>query len=354
MAHDRDDDIDFASMMEDAGVTRFGKKGAARGKPAAPAPAAASATPSRAATPPRDDARVDALEADLLAARDARLTLEKTLAARDAELAELRDAAASHGEREADLRREIDGLKLRKKAAEAERERLAARLREAHEDRRAVAPPEPDDAAAAPVPLADLLTERGLETAAEHAAAVAALAAGESATSLLRLLDARDPDAARRLLDGRLALLCESPDCAPPQGATVLRVEPARCDICGGSDIRRAAHGFTAACVAQGVVRVRVVGGSPSYRAQLEALFPRGGPVQLMQTPGTTRVTLQRAKGHQRVDDLVIVWGATELDHATSNAYRESQGWVEIIPHRGIGGMLDQAAALIRRGRPGA
>ena len=86
---------------------------------------------------------------------------------------------------------------------------------------------------------------------------------------------------------------------------------------------------------------MRFVGGSPNYRTQLEALFPAGGSLTVHTTAGDRRVPLQRAKAQQRGDDLVVIWGATELDHATSGAYRAQFGRVEVIAHRGIGRMLD-------------
>ena len=115
----------------------------------------------------------------------------------------------------------------------------------------------------------------------------------------------------------------------------------------GGSDIQRAAHGFIRACQAAGITRVRFVGGSPNYRTKLESLFPPGGPLGVRTTAGDQRIRLSRAKSQQRSDDLVIIWGATELDHATSGAYRSEHGRTEVIAHRGIGRMLALAAARI-------
>ena len=54
-----------------------------------------------------------------------------------------------------------------------------------------------------------------------------------------------------------LALVCGDPACAPGLGALALTVPRARCEVCGGSDIQRAAHGFIRACQAAGITRVR-------------------------------------------------------------------------------------------------
>ncbi len=179
------------------------------------------------------------------------------------------------------------------------------------------------------------------------------LLAGESATRLLELLVTRDPSALASLLERRLALVCGDPGCAPELGAAALQVLPARCEVCGGSDIQRAAHGFVRSCLAADIVRVRFVGGSPNYRTKLAALFPASGPLTVHTTLGDKRVRLQRSRSQQRGDDLVIIWGATELDHATSGAYRAEYGRTEVIAHRGIGRMLELAAARIAGAPPG-
>jgi hypothetical protein len=128
---------------------------------------------------------------------------------------------------------------------------------------------------------------------------------------VLDLLETRDPATLASLLERRLALVCGAAGCAPELGAAALQVAPARCEVCGGSDIQRAAHGFVRACVAAGLARVRFVGGSPNYRTKLAALFPAGGPLTVHTTAGDKRVRLNRSRSQQRGDDLVIIWGAT-------------------------------------------
>ena len=194
--------------------------------------------------------------------------------------------------------------------------------------------------------LAAALAARGLEPG-EHARALTQLAASESAATVLELLETRDPGTLAAIMERRLALVCNDPACAPDLGALDLVVPPARCEVCSGSDIQRAAHGFVRACQVAGIVRVRFVGGSPNYRTKLAALFPADGPLRVRTTAGDQRIRLNRSKSQQRSDDLVIIWGASELDHATSGAYRAEYGRTEIIAHRGIGRMLDFAAARI-------
>lgn len=251
---------------------------------------------------------------------DATITaLRNELTARTAELTALRTAA--------------DATTSELSALRSELHRTRAALHEAHQ-------PAPRHT------LAAALAARELEPD-EYAPALALLAASESAAALLDLLETRDPATLAALIDRRLALVCGDPACAPGLGALALTVPRARCEVCGGSDIQRAAHGFIRACQAAGITRVRFVGGSPNYRTKLESLFPPGGPLGVRTTAGDQRIRLSRAKSQQRSDDLVIIWGATELDHATSGAYRSEHGRTEVIAHRGIGRMLALAAARI-------
>ena len=276
----------------------------------------------------------DAALVEVTRERDAALV---AITALKAELAALTDRNAS-------LIRERDAAITLRDAASATQAALRAELLTARAARQA---PEPTGT------LAAALQARGLPSAAEQAQALAVLLAGESATRLLELLVTRDPSALASLLERRLALVCGDPGCAPELGAAALQVLPARCEVCGGSDIQRAAHGFVRACLAADIVRVRFVGGSPNYRTKLAALFPAGGPLTVHTTLGDKRVRLQRSRSQQRGDDLVIIWGATELDHATSGAYRAEYGRTEVIAHRGIGRMLELAAARIAGAPPG-
>jgi len=357
-----DDELDFAALMQREGVTPVAgerrparparasvasrdttaRSGAPGPEPAATRPAGARPNPApRAAPTPTatrpattrggaDDARLAALRQELAA-----------LAARHQEALAERDAAVQAS---AALRAELTALRAAADANEAALRAAAdaneAALRAVHAAPRSAPAELPRSS------LAAALTARGL-LASESAAALALLGAGEAARRLLELLETRDSAELASLLERRLALVCGDPACAPELGAAALRVEPARCEVCGGSDIQRAAHGFARACAAAGVVRVRFVGGSPNYRTKLAALFPAGGPLTVHTTAGDKRVRLNRSRMQQRGDDLVIIWGATELDHATSGVYRSEHGRTVVIAHRGIGRMLDLAAARL-------
>ncbi len=287
-----------------------------------------------------------------LAARNHALTQERdaasiAVAASRAELAAL--VARNHA-----LTQERDAATLAMASRRAEATATEAALRAELGSTRAALRAAQASADPPRSSLAAALLARGLVGGPEQAHALALLTEGEAASRVLDLLETRDPAALASLLERRLALVCGAAGCAPELGAAALQVAPARCEVCGGSDIQRAAHGFVRACVAAGLARVRFVGGSPNYRTKLAALFPAGGPLTVHTTAGDKRVRLNRSRSQQRGDDLVIIWGATELDHATSGVYRAEHGRTEIIAHRGIGRMLELAAARIGGAAPAA
>ena len=113
------------------------------------------------------------------------------------------------------------------------------------------------------------------------------------------------------------------------------------CDTCGGSDIRREARRFVDACLNHGTTRVTIVGGSPKYHRQLRELVQHR-VLKLRLVPGDARRSLRQARDDLRGSDLVIIWGATVLDHATSAPYTQQRelGRLHTVQQRGITSML--------------
>ena len=377
---DNDEDLDFTALMQRQGVepvraVRAGGKAQAQA-PREPARATRAGHKAQAPAPrepaPREPVRATRAVHKAPAPREPTraaervpvaapvvVPVERRGAAVSAEKAEVVAAQAGLVTARAELQAqqhalertiaERDGLAARVKQLEQERDAALRLLATAEKVMKRRAEPVPS-VPAPEVPrisLAEALVARGLGDPEEQAQALAALASTESARRLMETLETRDLAGLRSALERRLALVCGRPGCAAPAGAAVIEVSPARCELCGGSEIQRAATRFMQACEAAGVVRVRFVGGSPNYRTQLEALFPGRGPLTVRTTAGDRRVPLHRSKAQQRSDDLVVIWGATELDHATSGAYRAQFGRVETIAHRGIGRMLDLAAERI-------
>ncbi len=175
-----------------------------------------------------------------------------------------------------------------------------------------------------------LLVERGLRSEAEMAAALTALLDGGRFLPLLCGMVVARRAELLAFLEERLILLAEGEEA--PAGRAVVRVPSERSEAREDSALRAALAQFSSACLVGGKRRVVFVGGSPAYRKQLREGLDR-------------RLDLRFVEGNQvripKIDaDLVIVWGATELDHSVSNHFPGAM----LVPHRGIVGMLQMAS----------
>ncbi len=156
-------------------------------------------------------------------------------------------------------------------------------------------------------------------------------------------------------LHARFSLHCPSPACAEAAGRSGRHPLPAatkaHCPHCGGSDNTRAAQDLLEACARGAVRRVLVVGGSPSVREELHAAL--GGALELRTVDGTERRTQERARGDLEWADLVLLWGATQLDHKVSAHYAHppaaQRGKVVHVARRGIAALMAAAVEHLRR-----
>jgi hypothetical protein len=142
---------------------------------------------------------------------------------------------------------------------------------------------------------------------------------------------------AREAVDARLARLCAAcAERAPRDGRRVVVVPPSVCARCGGSNNRRALRDLVDACVAGGVRRLVVVGGSPALRTELRTSL--GGELELRLVDGVERRTKTEAQGDLAWADVVLVWGSSILAHKVSTLYTRDGGStpVVVVPRRSI------------------
>ncbi len=171
----------------------------------------------------------------------------------------------------------------------------------------------------------EVLEQRGLTRAGKRAIATSKIPAVEAALSetLVRVcsdaclrLDRAGPDAARE----------------------AVRISPAACEVCGGSNNRRAAIECVRALQRKGVTRVVVVGGTATQQQALEDLL--GGNIELRFVDGTNASHSSReALANTRWAQLIIIWASTPLKHAVSDHYtreRAPHARVLIVNRRGI------------------
>jgi|CXWL01.1.fsa_nt_gi hypothetical protein len=115
---------------------------------------------------------------------------------------------------------------------------------------------------------------------------------------------------------------CLAVDRSGPSSARepVVVTQPS-CEVCGGSNNRRAAIEARRALARKGIRRIVVVGGSPGTREQLNRVF-EGAEVEMKLIDGTSKsLTAKEAIAHEQWAQLVIIWGSTELRHAVSALY---------------------------------
>ena len=352
-----------------AGVQRLGQP-AARGTPMRATPA--GATPSRSAGaaqpgPPSRSAEVEQRPAaapasldDDAALREAlrgvrRLDPQSSAAASRSQAAPVPASLTPpssellrHLERQNEvlttrvvgLERERDEARLSALSATADAaaaavrlEEVSARLRELEAEGRTLRDRANERATGE---LRTLLVERGLRSEAEMAAALGALLDGGRFLPLLGGLVVARRAEMIAFLEERLILLAEGEEA--PAGRVAVRVPSERSEAREDGALRTALAAFSTACLVAGKRRVVFVGGSPAYRKQLREGLDR-------------RLDLRFVEGDQgripRVDaDLVIVWGATELDHRVSAHFPGAL----LVPHRGIVGMLTMAAERMSGG----
>lgn len=176
----------------------------------------------------------------------------------------------------------------------------------------------PNDA----VSIDDLLRAAGFDTPAAMKRARAALeAAGLTRASKTGIAPYKR-DAAEALLAQSLARVCGK-ECASLADAsrTPVITSGATCELCGGSNNRRAALAAVRDLRANGVRRVLIVGGTVHQHREIEQLLSADG-VDLQFVDGTRASHSQRdAVANMARADLLVVWGSTPLRHAVSNLY---------------------------------
>ena len=339
-----DEEVDFFEQMMAAGVRPLGK---GKGEPApGSGPAAPPPGPPRSPglprppAPPRPTARPPAPPPPPPPALVAELAgLRVALAEVEQRLAQVEQESAGWQEQTELARGDIDLLEERLRKTEAERDGIDARRRD-QEERLKQAEGALAEATAF-VGLEQVLRDRGLAKPAEDQAALAGLVELRGA-ELVGAAELGPTAALVRLLEERLALVCSRESCSPDGDVVAVRVPPGRCEMCGGSDIRAAFERFSEAAERCGIEALVVVGGSPAYRRQLRALADKTrSPIRLDLVSGTTRRPRHKVEADMRRAQLVVIWGATLLDHSVSVAYRGGPARVLKVPERGITRMLD-------------
>lgn len=168
-----------------------------------------------------------------------------------------------------------------------------------------------------------------------------------------RIADEKLPRVKESLF-AKFAVVCGNPLCekAVARGREVIRAIPqTACEHCGGSDNRKAFLRLESAARRKNVSKLVIVGGSPSVREELRAQAPTSWQLRLID--GTERRTARDAQADLDWADLVLVWGASELDHKVSRLYTDAppptRKKIVQIARRGIAALLNAAAEHLEK-----
>ena len=196
-----------------------------------------------------------------------------------------------------------------------------------------------------------LLDELGYGHEAAHERAVEILVAAKLTVRVKTNIAADKRAKLVEVLTGTLVVLCRvCRESWTSDGREVVpSADPHGCTNCRGSSARRALDHLAIALRSRSVRRVVVVGGSPGTREELEKAWPAGAELRLV--VGNRRHTEKDARANLEWADVVVIWGATELDHKVSQLYTRSPlaaGKLVAINKRGIEALADAIATHIR------
>jgi hypothetical protein len=158
---------------------------------------------------------------------------------------------------------------------------------------------------------------------------------------------------ARAVLAASLVRTCAGcrPSARGVPGRLAVEVSATHCQLCAGSNNRRAVTRCIDAMAKRGIGRVVIVGGTPVQQHDVRQLFGASG-VALRFIDGTRASHSQKdAEHNKRWADLIVVWAPTPLRHAVSELYTEQryEGLKVVqVPRRGIEALCDEVVRALR------
>ena len=174
--------------------------------------------------------------------------------------------------------------------------------------------------------LREFLAGEGYTTPwAQHQARAVLEAAGLTKPGRTAMLSTKRA-AAQEQLAKWLVRTCGTDECMAwakeqSDGRLVLAASELTCEVCGGSNNRRAAMAMLRACAAKGVTRLLIVGGVGATRGEVESLLA-GTKLELRMIDGASgRHTRGDAAPNLAWAQLLVIWGSSPLPHAVSNTY---------------------------------
>jgi hypothetical protein len=178
------------------------------------------------------------------------------------------------------------------------------------------------------VPIDGWLRDLGYETPSAKARARGVLVGAGLTNARKQNIAAYKLAGAERALASALIRVC-SAECAKlartgdRSGRDPITTASATCEVCGGSNNRRAALSCREVLRKHRVSSVLVVGGTATINNELQQIIDWGG-VRFEFVDGTKTSHSQKdAIAHLNRAQLMIIWGSTPLRHAVSNLYTQ-------------------------------
>ena len=180
--------------------------------------------------------------------------------------------------------------------------------------------------------LSELLSSRGLEGQSAETALLELYRRGLTRPGKTRIAEKKAGAVDEALAHG-FRRRCGRQECSGGADDRVeIRVAPTHCDVCGGSDNRRAVDRMVAGMRNAGITRLLVAGGSPGTRGDLERLC--GGRIELRFVTGESSVRRRDAAALVRWCDVALIWASTEIPHKATAAIRGAK--VLTVDRRGV------------------
>lgn len=219
--------------------------------------------------------------------------------------------------------------------------------------RKPAAPPAQTDSVA----IDALLSGLGFDTAAAKKRARAVLETAGLTNPRKQAISIEKQQRAEEAIADALVRVCGDACAALARDASGAGRRPVvvsgvTCEVCGGSNNRRAAIACARVLRAKGIERVLVVGGSPGTRHQLDELLSAGG-LTLEMVDGTVKHSHKEALQRMNRAEVLVIWGSTELNHAVSELYtQEPPAGLRVIKigRRGVEALCDELRASFATG----
>ena len=179
------------------------------------------------------------------------------------------------------------------------------------------------------LPLDDWLAELGYDSPDSQELALAALRDAGVLSGRPRQAIAADKQArAEAALEAAFVVHCSDPGCmklareraAARAARPIATPRRAACEICQGANTRRAFERARTECVARGVTRWLVVGGSPSLRLEMKELLKLAPGLEVDLDDGSTGDSRAKLARGRRAQAIAIL-GSSQINHKDTAVY---------------------------------